>query len=196
MAKKKTTQLSKKIRFEVFKRDDFKCQYCGKCAPDVILEVDHIRPKAEGGKNDIVNLITSCKECNIGKGKRKLDDISEIRKQYKELVNLADKTEQIKMMAKWREESIEAENRLIKMLSGYWCELIKPFYLTQKGENNLRDYYNKFGYESVKDGMLRAINYYGEYTKDGITQDSAEFAWKKIPGICFNRKLNQIGGKL
>ena len=33
--------LSKKIRFEVFKRDAFTCQYCGQMAPDVLLEVDH-----------------------------------------------------------------------------------------------------------------------------------------------------------
>ena len=42
MAKRKN--LSKSVRFEVFKRDSFKCQYCGKSAPDVVLEVDHIIP--------------------------------------------------------------------------------------------------------------------------------------------------------
>ena len=36
--------ISKKLRFEVFKRDSFTCQYCGKSAPDVILHVDHILP--------------------------------------------------------------------------------------------------------------------------------------------------------
>ena len=40
MGQRKT--LSKKIRFEVFKRDKFTCQYCGRMSPDVILEVDHI----------------------------------------------------------------------------------------------------------------------------------------------------------
>ena len=45
--------LSKKIRFEVFKRDKFTCQYCGRMSPDVILEVDHIEPVAEGGDNEI-----------------------------------------------------------------------------------------------------------------------------------------------
>ena len=36
--------LSKKIRFEVFKRDRFTCQYCGSQAPQAILVVDHVRP--------------------------------------------------------------------------------------------------------------------------------------------------------
>lgn len=31
----KRKAISKRVRFEVFKRDSFKCQYCGKCAPDV-----------------------------------------------------------------------------------------------------------------------------------------------------------------
>ena len=76
--------LSKKIRFEVFKRDKFTCQYCGRMSPDVILEVDHIEPVAEGGDNEITNLITSCRDCNRGKGNMTMDDmmgqISEILK--------------------------------------------------------------------------------------------------------------------
>jgi len=42
-------ELSKSIRFEIFKRDSFKCQYCGRMAPEVVLHVDHIKPVAEGG---------------------------------------------------------------------------------------------------------------------------------------------------
>lgn len=64
--------LSKRLRFEVFKRDDFTCQYCGAQPPAVVLEVDHIHPVAEGGKNDTENLITACEACNRGKGKRLL----------------------------------------------------------------------------------------------------------------------------
>lgn len=53
------------IRFQVFKRDKFTCQYCGRSG--VELEVDHITPVASGGTNDIDNLITACKDCNRGK---------------------------------------------------------------------------------------------------------------------------------
>jgi len=59
--------ISKKMRFEVFKRDGFKCGYCGKCPPDITLEVDHINPKSKGGKDNINNLITACFDCNRGK---------------------------------------------------------------------------------------------------------------------------------
>lgn len=60
--------ISKRTRFEVFKRDGFCCQYCGAHPPRVLLEVDHIVPVAEGGANDMDNLVTSCEPCNRGKG--------------------------------------------------------------------------------------------------------------------------------
>lgn len=67
--------LSKKTRFEVFKRDGFKCQYCGAHPPNVLLHVDHINPVAKGGGNSMDNLITSCAPCNHGKGARELTDV-------------------------------------------------------------------------------------------------------------------------
>ena len=80
--------LSLKRRFEVFKRDSFRCQYCGANPPSVVLEVDHIAPVCEGGGNDISNLITSCFNCNRGKKGIPLADIpetiSEIGKKIKE----------------------------------------------------------------------------------------------------------------
>ena len=56
-----------KLRFEIFKRDGFTCQYCG-ATPPKLLEVDHIHPVILGGENDPDNLITSCQACNRGKG--------------------------------------------------------------------------------------------------------------------------------
>jgi HNH endonuclease len=42
------------------------CQYCGNKAPDVLLELDHIQPVAQDGTNKLLNLITSCFDCNYG----------------------------------------------------------------------------------------------------------------------------------
>ena len=69
----KRKEISKGLRFHIFRRDDFTCQYCGRQPPEVILHLDHITPVARGGRNDEMNLITSCAECNMGKGKKLLD---------------------------------------------------------------------------------------------------------------------------
>ncbi|WP_369799143.1 HNH endonuclease [Eikenella sp. NML03-A-027] len=50
-------------------------------APDVVLEIDHINPVSNGGDNDIMNLITLCRDCNQGKKHRTLDDHAVIQKQ-------------------------------------------------------------------------------------------------------------------
>lgn len=64
----KRKYLSKRVRFEVFKRDSFKCQYCGAHPPGALLHIDHIHPVSDGGSNEMDNLLTACDECNLGKG--------------------------------------------------------------------------------------------------------------------------------
>ena len=61
----------------MFKRDHFTCAYCGQTPPNVILEVDHIIPKFEGGEDVLNNLVTSCFDCNRGKGRNSLESIPE-----------------------------------------------------------------------------------------------------------------------
>ena len=64
---KKRKAISTRTRFDIFKRDGFKCLYCGRTPPTVILHVDHIQPVCEGGDNSPENLATSCDQCNFGK---------------------------------------------------------------------------------------------------------------------------------
>jgi len=56
-----------KLRFKILKKYNFTCQYCGRRAPEVKLEVDHIIPISKGGSNDEDNLTVACFECNRGK---------------------------------------------------------------------------------------------------------------------------------
>lgn len=71
----KRKAISKKVRFEVFKRDGFKCQYCGATPPRAVLHVDHIVPVATGGGNEDTNLVTACDACNLGKSANSLESI-------------------------------------------------------------------------------------------------------------------------
>lgn len=59
--------VSKRLRFEVFRRDDHTCRYCGATASDTKLTVDHVVPVALGGTDDPGNLVTACADCNAGK---------------------------------------------------------------------------------------------------------------------------------
>lgn len=59
--------VSKRTRFEIFRRDNHTCQYCGQKAPDVVLHADHIIPVALGGDDKPSNLVTACVDCNQGK---------------------------------------------------------------------------------------------------------------------------------
>lgn len=93
MATKKRKTISKGTRFEIFKRDGFKCQYCGAHPPEAILHVDHIKPVADGGGNESENLITSCSACNLGKSDKSLSDIPPSLKQMAE--ETAEREEQI-----------------------------------------------------------------------------------------------------
>jgi hypothetical protein len=65
---------SKRLRFEVFKRDGFSCQYCGQQPPTVVLVADHIDPVKLGGASVIENLITACESCNQGKADKPLTE--------------------------------------------------------------------------------------------------------------------------
>ncbi|TDD97587.1 HNH endonuclease [Actinomadura rubrisoli] len=66
--------VSKKLRFEVFRRDGFTCRYCGRTAVDgAVLEPDHVVPRARGGKDVATNLVTACESCNSGKSDTPLE---------------------------------------------------------------------------------------------------------------------------
>ncbi len=170
--------LSKKTRFEVFKRDHFKCQYCGKNAPDVILEVDHIKPVSKGGTNGILNLITSCFDCNRGKGKRELKDKDLIDKTYSQLESLAIKREQIEMMMKWQE--IET-NYSFNEFKRYEDVLISDydFYLEDQPDKAIaqtKRAIKKYGYDKFlemteKTAEKHFINNYDSINEEYFIQD-------------------------
>ena len=94
MARRKST--GTRQRFEILKRDDFTCRYCGQKSPDVILEVDHIVPKAEGGSDDPINLGASCRGCNSGKSDRPLSSVSTGEDAYEKAVELFEKERQLR----------------------------------------------------------------------------------------------------
>jgi hypothetical protein len=59
--------VSKRLRYEVLRRDNHACRYCGGSAPEVKLTVDHVVPTTLGGSDDPSNLVAACGDCNAGK---------------------------------------------------------------------------------------------------------------------------------
>ena len=62
--------VSLSLRFDIFKRDNYRCRLCGIAAKDgdhVRLEIDHITPRSKGGTNDPSNIWVLCFACNRGK---------------------------------------------------------------------------------------------------------------------------------
>lgn len=68
------SKVSKALRFEILRRDNFRCHYCGTEAAQTELHVDHVVPQSLGGTNDPSNLVTACAQCNSGKAGRTLDE--------------------------------------------------------------------------------------------------------------------------
>lgn len=56
------------MRFAIYKRDGYRCRYCGISNKFAELEVDHIKLIAKGGKSTYDNLQTLCHRCNVNKG--------------------------------------------------------------------------------------------------------------------------------
>ncbi|AHH98231.1 HNH endonuclease [Kutzneria albida] len=59
--------VSKRLRFEIFRRDSHSCRYCGATASNTKLTIDHVTPVALGGSDEPSNLVTACRDCNSGK---------------------------------------------------------------------------------------------------------------------------------
>lgn len=183
--------ISKKLRFEVFKRDSFKCQYCGASAPDVVLQVDHIKPVASGGDNAIVNLVTSCAPCNAGKGPRHLDDQTEVEKQRRQLEELNERRQQLEMMLQWRndlrkvdEVSIEAVVDAIRDATDGACGL------SLHGLKLANKWIRKYGLSETLDAIEIAMDRYLCYDDTGEpVSESIESALNKVGGVLYNRSL-------
>lgn len=175
--------LSKKTRFEVFKRDGFKCMYCGAHPPAVLLEVDHVVAVAAGGGNDMDNLVTSCEPCNRGKGARDLSAVPE---------GLAEKAAAVSE----REAQLKGYHTVMEAkrdrLDEQSWELMNMWRDVQDNAprdwmNSMRMFIDKLGYFEVREAIEIAM-------AKGWTY-SEQKTWRYFCGICWNKLRKQEGGE-
>lgn len=177
----KRKSIGPKLRFEVFKRDSFRCQYCGRSAPDVILEVDHVKPVAEGGKNTLLNLVTSCRDCNRGKGRRLINDNQEIVKQKNELDDLNEKRLQMEMMVKWKTELEEVFEKQINLIGRNILYDPENYVLGEQAKKEVKMLIKRFGFPLVYESSEIAGAKY-HFERDRL---------RKLGGICYNIKKRE-----
>lgn len=182
--------IPKSLRFEVFKRDSFTCQYCGAKAPEVVLHIDHIEPVTKGGTNDLLNLITSCASCNSGKSNRRLDDKSAMMKKRAQLKELQERKEQLELMMQWQKELLSLEKTSEQEAADYWAELVPPYHLNEQGMHQLAKLLHKFPLATVLDAMKIAARQYVELRDGKATHESVNKAWNYVGRICSVKKAD------
>lgn len=180
----------KAVRFEVFKRDGFTCQYCGRQAPEVVLNCDHIHPVAEGGTNDVLNLITSCFDCNSGKGARTLDERHILNKQRSQLDSLNERRVQLEMLADWQRQLSDLGDYRLSILEKRWEEIHEgPFSLTQHGRDSIRKWLKRFSEQEIMEAMVASFETYVTRDEEGqATADSLGKAFDFVPRVAAVRK--------
>lgn len=183
MAKRKTIPQS--IRFEVFKRDLFTCQYCGLKAPDIILEIDHIIPVSKGGDNSIENLVTACRQCNGGKSNKKLSELSEVEKSRRQLEELQEKKNMVDMIVQWKQglsSTLDYQVSEIERIFYYECSVEGEIF-SDDYKQSLRKYIRKFGFDIMLDATFITVETYVT-SNDSKSRNNA---LNKLPGIAYNR---------
>ena len=175
MAKPIRKSITTKTRFDVFKRDLFTCQYCGNHPPAIILEPDHIDPVANGGNNDMDNLITSCFDCNRGKAARLLTDVP------KSLIEKAEEIKERELQIKGYQKLMKSVRNRLDRESLQVCSIyelyIEGMTLTPTSLKTVRKFIEKIDVLQVMDAMENAC------TKPSLKRRE-EF--KYFCGICWN----------
>lgn len=165
--------LTKKTRFEVFKRDGFRCMYCGAHPPAVLLEVDHIKPVATGGGNDMDNLVTACEPCNRGKAARELGAVPQGLAEKATAV--AEREEQLRGY----HDVMEAKRKRLDAQAWQLMNMLR----TEQGSaprdwmNSMRTFIDKLGFHEALEAVELAL----------AKQHIEEKCWRYFCGICWNK---------
>ncbi len=181
----KRKPIPKSVRFEVFKRDSFKCQYCGASAPAAPLQIDHIKPVANDGTNDLVNLVTACEACNAGKRDKLLNDQTAVEKSRAQMEELQERREQLEMMMQWREGLRGLQLETVNYLCEYWKKLAPGWEVNENGKNSIEMWLKTFSVEEICHAMDAAASQYLRFEeKENVSSSSWDEAFRKISGVC------------
>ncbi len=173
----KRKPISKRLRFEVLKRDNFTCQYCSSKPPKVPLEVDHINPVSKGVKNDIDNLITACFDCNRGKSDIELSSIPESLIEKTERKRIA--LEQYKQYQKLVNAQQKIMNDDIKRVEIAFASFFEGYCFSEKFNLSVKRFIKELGVEQVCENMEYACVRV-HYKRDEVIKYFCGICWNQI----------------
>jgi hypothetical protein len=180
-----------RMRCEVFKRDKFTCQYCGRKSPDVILHVDHITPVASGGCDDILNLVTSCIDCNLGKSDRPLRDNVDLEVRRRSMEQLEERRQQLAMLRDWHVSLSAIDCQAALMLWDVWTSLTGVS--SQPSDDNtasLIQLLKKYSFEEIAQGMRDACSKHISPSSE-IVETGLHAAFEAISRQCWIAKTSR-----
>lgn len=177
--------ISKRTRFEVFKRDNFTCQYCGRQTPSVILQIDHVVSQSQGGSDEINNLVTSCVDCNQGKSDIPLWKRQDSKSRIKEIELLKEKQQQIAWYEKAKAAIHKKEKEGLKNLNDYWSKRCGGTCIwNENGLSSVREFLKFLTPGEIKEAI--------DIASDKDFSD-IESQFRYFCGICHNIKDKKLG---
>lgn len=185
--------IGKSLRFEIFARDGFICQYCGQRPPDVVLELDHIHPRSRGGDDDPINLLTSCFDCNRGKRAKVLAEIPRRPDADLALLKAQQEIGEAKRYLAVKRKRDKAHATLCEAMGDVWKR-----YLTDEFTPNHRvftPWINRYGAEEVERSIIVAVCAYQSGRFGSIQQSAARKLIPYVGGILRNRDERRTNGE-
>jgi hypothetical protein len=146
--------VGKSLRFEIFARDAFTCQYCGKRPPEVVLELDHIHPVSKGGNNDSINLATSCWECNRGKSDKVISDVAPRPDADLAFLKVQQEIAEVKRFLAAKKKRDAAMKQLCNALRDCWADRLTE---TTPSDRVLIPWVNRYGADEVERAITIAM---------------------------------------
>lgn len=195
-AKRKT--LSRSVRFEVFKRDKFTCQYCGRKSPDVVLEADHIQPVAKGGLNDLLNLVTACDTCNGGKGARELTDDAVVKTRRASTEAMQARMEQLEMLLEWHKSLVDLDAVAVHGVADMYASLVPGSALNENGLAMVRGLIATHTLDATISALREAGGKHVRIVGGKATQESIEMVigvWKRSLQYAKFRQKDPVGAE-
>lgn len=172
-----------RLRYEILRRDGHRCHYCGLTAAQTTLVIDHVIPRALGGRTVPENLVTSCRRCNAGKSSVPPDaplveDVDRDARRWASAIRRA---------AEARQGERERLVAITKALDAEWSSwTYRPYQGARKKPVPRPDDWDIAVARWVTLGLdLQAISYYLDISMRN-SKVHPEKAWVYFAGCCWN----------